>query len=115
MAKNRHSHYQSDREHEATHDLDEARVVGVELRRATLDDLREETAEREQDTGGELQGGRGQMKGAQDHAATRRLTAFMKTFSGRVLCFEMASSTIATATSEGLRVLTGCMDAIVWG
>lgn len=57
MAKNRHSHYQSDREHEATHDLDEARVVGVELRRATLDDLREETAKGEQDTGGELQGG----------------------------------------------------------
>ena len=42
----------------------------------------------------------------------RSLTAFMKTLSGRVLCFAMAVSTMATATSAGLRVLGGCMDAI---
>lgn len=36
----------------------------------------------------------------------------MKTFSGRVLCFAMASSTIETATSAGLSVLGRSIDIL---
>ena len=52
--KNRHSHYQSDREYEASHDLDETRIIGVQPWGAALDDLGEQATEGQQDPGDEL-------------------------------------------------------------
>ena len=77
-------HRETGGEDEAAEDLDEPGVVRVDAGGAALDDLREEPAEGQQDAADELRDGRRQEVRTRGGGGAR--TAFMKTFSGRVLC-----------------------------
>ena len=80
-AARHYSHGETDGEDKATQDLDEARVLGVDACRTSLDNLRQEVTKREQDTGTELVESTDVRMSCQVGAARLALTALMKTMS----------------------------------
>ena len=79
-----------------------------------MEDLGEQVSKGQQNTSNKLQCNRVMIAILEERGRARgRLTALMKTLSARVWCFAMANSTMTTATSAGLRVLTGSMFDIV--